>query len=158
MTQQVEQIIGRWRRFRPKSLFFHGPMPLIPLINVAFVIMLFMVLDFAFVLQPGVVVQLPPADFVSGAHYGSMVVTLTQEGRVFFNDEWMPMEDLAFAFSQAAHRNQNLSLIIEADASVPYGMVVRVMSIAAAARIRQVDLATRPTFGEKLSHESLDRK
>ena len=158
MTRHIEQVGKRWRRFRSKGGFFHGPVPLIPMINVAFVCVLFMVMDFAFVLQPGVIVELPAADFVAGAHYGSMVVTLTQEGKVFFNDECMPVEGLAFAFSQAAHRNQDLALIIEADVRVPYGMVVRVMNMATAARIRRVNLATRPSFGEKLFRESVQSK
>ncbi len=158
MTRRIEQVGKRWRRFRSKSGLFHGPLPLIPMINVALVFVLFMVLDFSFVLQPGVMVELPAADFAGGSHYGSMVVTLTQEGKVFFNDECMPVEGLAFAFSQAVHRNQDLALIIEADERVPYGTVVSVMNMATAARIRKVNLATRPSFGEKLFRESVQPK
>ena len=144
----MKQMEQRWRRFRPKYHFVRSPFAVIPLINVGLVIVLFMVSGSAFVLQPGVMVQLPVGDFVSGAHYGSMVVTLTQEGMVFFNDERMPIEGLAFAFSQAAHRNQDLVLIIEADVRVPYGTIIRVMNMATAARIRHVNLSTRPSIGE----------
>lgn len=145
MSQAIEQMGRRWQRFRPNRRVFRSPFSVIPLINVVMVIVLFMVLDSAFVLQPGVMVQLPVSEFVSGSHYGSMVVTLTQEGMVFFNDERMPIEGLAFAFSQAAHHNQDMALIIEADARVPYGMVIRVMNMATAARIRHVNLAVRPS-------------
>ncbi len=131
-------------------------MPVLALINVAAATALFMTMDSAFVLKPGVIVELPSADFVSGSHYEAMVVTLTQEGKVFFNDEWMPLNELAFAFKQAAHRKQQLSLIIEADARVPYGTVVRVMNMATAARIRQVNLATRPFTGERKRNEIVE--
>jgi len=150
MRQPIEQIGRKWQRFRPKRRVFHSPVSVVPLINVALVIALFMVLDSAFVLQPGVMVQLPVSQFVSGSHYGSMVVTLTQEGMVFFNDERMPIEGLLFALSQEAHQNQDMTLIIEADARVPYGMVIRVMNIATAVRIRHVNLAVRSSFGEEM--------
>ena len=156
MTQGVDQSSRRWCGFSPQSRLFRGPMPVVPFVNVALLIVLFMTLDSAFVLRPGVVVELPEAEFASGSRYGSMVVTLTQEGKVFFNDEWMPMDELEFAIKQAAHRRKDLSLVIEADARVPYGAIVRVMNMATAARIQQVDLATRPFF-EELRHESIEK-
>ena len=149
MAQTIKLTNRKWRRFQPQRRIAYSPFAVVPLINVALVILLFMLSDAAFVLQPGIMVKLPVADFVSGAHYGSMVVTMTQEGMVFFNDERMPIDGLAFAFSQAAHQNQDLTLIIEADARVPYGMIVRVMNMATAAQIRHVNLATRQSIGEE---------
>lgn len=152
--QKIEQSSVRWCVFKPGNRILHWPVPVIPIINVALLVALFMMLDSAFVLRPGVVVELPEADFVSGSRYGAMVVTLTQEGKVFFNDEWMPMDELEFAIRQAAHGRDDLSLIIEADARVPYGSIIRVMNMATAARVRRLDLSTRPFSGEELHHES----
>jgi biopolymer transport protein ExbD len=143
----------RWRRFYPRSRLFRNPMPVAAFLNVAFVLVLFMVVDSAFVLKPGMIVELPAAEFVSGSHFDARIVTLTQEGKVFFDDEWMPLDELAFAFKRAAHRKEDLSLIIEADARVPYGTVVRVMNMAAEARIRRINLATRPFAKENKPDE-----
>ncbi len=156
MSEAIEYQGRHWRRFYPKSRAFRGPMPVLALINVALAMALFMTVDSSFVLKPGVIVELPGAEFVSGSHYEAMVVTLTQEGKVFFNDEWMPLDELAFAFKQAAHRKQQLSLIIEADARVPYGTVVQVMNMATAAQIREVNLATRPFAGEWKINETAE--
>lgn len=154
MNEINELSSRRWSRFAPRHRLLCGPAPIIALVNVALLAGLFMKLDSAFVLRPGVAVELPGTDFVSGSAYGTMVVTLTQEGRVFFNDEWMPLEELAFAFKRAAHRKEQPSLVIEADARVPYGAVVEVINMAAEARILHVDLATRPFFAGVPSHES----
>lgn len=140
----------RWRRYRPKRRVFAGPISFIPLVNIALLLVIFMLLNSGFVLRPGFVIQLPTAEFVAGGRYDAKVVTLTQEGLVFFDDERWPLEDLAQAFMQAASKNRDLSLTVEADSRVPYGTVVRVMNMATAAGIRQVNLATRPALGEEI--------
>jgi biopolymer transport protein ExbD len=150
MTEPIIQARQRWHHFRREHKLFHNPISIIPLITVVLLVGLFIILDAGFVLQPGIMVQLPAANFVSGSHYGSMIVTLTQEGMVFFNDERMPIEGLAFAFKQAVHQNRNMTLIIEADARVSYGMIVHIMNMATSAGIRTVNLATRPPFEKNI--------
>jgi len=151
MASFSEQQIGlRWRRFLPKYRLFHGPVPVLALVNVVLLLLLFIVWDSRIVLQPGVLVQLPVSAFVSGAPYGHAVVTVTQEGMVFFDDDRTPLDHLGPVLRSAAQLNQNMSLTIEADARVPYETIVRVMNLATAAGIRQVNLATRPSFGEEI--------
>lgn len=96
-----------------------------------------------FVLQPGVTVELPAAPFHEGAPYGALVVTLSQEGLVFFNDERMTSDDLPAAFAQARHDQPAASLVIEADARVNAGTLVNLYNMARAAGIEQVLLASR---------------
>lgn len=146
-----QQISLRWRRFRSKYRLFARPAPVAALVNVALLIVLFMVWGSYVILRPGMIVRLPVAAFVSGGPYGQqMVVTVTQEGMVFFNDDRMPMDGLGLALNQAVRKNRDLSMTIEADARVPYETIMRVMNMAAAVGIRQVNLATRPSFGEEV--------
>lgn len=150
MTSVREQAGIRWRRYRPRQRLFHNPLGLMPLVNLALLIMLFMLLHASFVRQPSSAVQLPAATFLTGAPYGRMVVTLTQEGLVFFNDERVALDDLATAFSKAVRDRQATAITIEADVRVPYGVILRVMNMATAAGLQQVNLATRPSFGEEV--------
>ncbi len=141
----------RWRRYRPRRRLTIGPLGLVvPLVNVALLAVLFLVLKSGVVLRPGIILQLPQSEFVAGTAYNTMVLVMTQEGLIFFNDNRIPLEGLASALNQAAHRNRQVSLSIEADLRVQYGMVVRVINMAMAAGIRQINLATRPAFGEEL--------
>ncbi|TAN36320.1 MAG: hypothetical protein EPN23_08735 [Verrucomicrobia bacterium] len=96
-----------------------------------------------FVLQPGVTVELPEAPFHEGAPYGAMVVTLSQEGLLFFNDERMTLDDLRAAFAQARHDQPAASLVIEADARVSAGTLVNIYNMALAAGVQQVLIAGR---------------
>jgi len=115
------------------------------MIDTAFILLVFLAAGSAFVTQPGVMVELPGGRFADGSHYGNMIVTLTQEGFVFFNDERVRTEDLEYAFKQAAHKDKNASLIIEADHRVHYGAVAQVMAMADSAGIRRVNLALTPS-------------
>ena len=150
MTAGTEQAGIRWRRYRPRQRLFHNPLGLMPLVNLALLIMLFMLLHASFVRQPSSAVQLPTAAFLTGTPYGLMVVTLTQEGLVFFNDERMALDDLATAFGKAARDRKATAITIEADIRVPYGVIMRVMNMATSAGLQQVNLATRPSFGEEV--------
>ena len=141
----------RWRRYRPQRRPTVGPLGLVvPIVNVALLAAMFLFVQSKLVLRPGITLQLPQSEFVAGTHYDTMVLVMTQEGLIFFNDNRIPLEELAFALNQAAHRNRQAGLSIEADLRVQYGMVVRVINMAMAAGIRQINLATRPAFGEEL--------
>jgi len=150
MNSAREQAGIRWRRYRPRQRLFHNPLGILPLVNLALLIMLFMILHASFVRQPASAVQLPGAAFINGAPYGLMVVTLTQEGLVFFDDERTALDDLAAAFSKAVRDRQATAIMIEADIRVPYGAIMRVMNMATAAGLQQINLATRPSFGEEV--------
>ena len=150
MSSAREQAGIRWRRYRPRQRLFHNPLGLIALVNLALLIMLFMLLHASFVRQPSSTVQLPTAAFLAGTPYGLMVVTLTQEGLFFFNDERVTIEGLATAFRNAVRDRQTTAITIEADVRVPYGVILRVMNMATAAGLQHVNLATRPSFGEEV--------
>ncbi len=141
----------RWRRYRPQRRLTVGPLGLVvPIVNVALLAVMFLILKSGLVLRPGINLQLPQSEFTAGTHYNTMVLVMTQEGLIFFNDNRIPLEELAFALNQAAHRNRQAGLSIEADLRVQYGMVIRVINMAMAAGIRQINLAIRPAFGEEL--------
>jgi biopolymer transport protein ExbD len=150
MAQTLGQAGIRWRRYHPRQRLFHNPLGLVPLVNLALLIMLFMLAHASFVRQPSCAVQLPTAAFLAGAPYGIMVATLTQEGLFFFNDERMTLDGLATAFRNAVRDQQITAIMIEADVRVPYGVILRVMNMATTAGLQQVNLATRPSFGEEV--------
>lgn len=140
----------RWRRYELSARLFHRPMAVIPLLNVLLLILLFIIFHSAFVLKPGINIQLPAGAFQEGAFYNSRVVILTQEGLVFYNDERLPLEALAAAFRADKAENGAFQLTLEADLRVPYDSIMRVLNMAAAAGVSNIYLAVRPTFGEEI--------
>ncbi|MCX6998470.1 MAG: biopolymer transporter ExbD [Kiritimatiellaeota bacterium] len=131
------------RRFRPQARPACQMLPIVALINVALLVAGVLLMHAPLVLRPGVTVNLPAANFTGGAPYGALVVTLSQEGMVFFNDERTTLEDLSSAFAQAAHEHPGAMLVIEADSRVAHGTIMALYSMARAAGLPQVSLATR---------------
>ncbi len=95
-----------------------------------------------FVLQSGINVSLPLSPFSGGARFGSMVLSITQGGKYYFNDEPLDVERLRIALEKAAQRNPDAPLIIEADGKVMHETVVEAWNAALAAGIPQVTIAT----------------
>jgi len=131
------------RHFRSRLRPARGPVEAVSLVNVVLLLLLFFMLNSGYVLQPGLVLDLPEAVFTAGARYGALVVTLTQEGMVFFNDERTTLEGLESGFAQAVFEQPEATLMIEADARVNHGTLVQIYNMAAASGIHKVVMATR---------------
>jgi len=131
------------RQLRPRKSVFKGVLGVAPLVDVALLVLIFFMANSSFVLQPGIIVDLPEAEFVAGTAYGDMIVTVSQQGFVFFNDEKTSLEGLSSAFANAFDRSADQTLIIQADRGVSHDTVVRIYDMAQKAGIRKVALGTR---------------
>ncbi|NCC51593.1 MAG: biopolymer transporter ExbD [Spartobacteria bacterium] len=138
-----ERISKLQRRYRPENRIARGMVDAAPLADIALLVFLFFLASSSFILQPGITVELPASEFTGGARYGGMVVTISQEGMIFFNDERTPREGLASAFSQAVHDNPDGVLVIEADSRVRNSTLVDIYNTATASGIKEAVLATR---------------
>jgi len=141
----AQDVLPRFqRRFNPNVRLVRGWVFGVPMLNVGLLLLMFYWRHADFVIQPGIVLDLPVAPFVAGAPYGTMIVTLTQEGLVFFNDERMTLSGLGGALARLKSGDRAKTLVIEADGQVPYRTLVEVYNKALAAGLSRVALATRP--------------
>jgi biopolymer transport protein ExbD len=129
------------RRFKGRYRRSVGPIEVAALLNIILLMGLFHFSASRFVLQPGVRVRLPVAPFLDGEVYGARVLTISQEGMLFFNDERLELDRLEDAL---VHSRGEAALLIEADEGTPYGTLIEVYALAVKAGIREVVLATRP--------------
>ena len=95
------------------------------------------------VLQPGVNINLPPAPFTGGARFDAMVLSIPRGGAFYFNDERLSSSKLLSALQTAAIQHPQSALIIEADESIPYGLIIQAWNTALSAGIKEVSMATR---------------
>ncbi len=141
--QPRERLFYFRRRFNPANRMLRGLLITAPWVDVTLLVVIFLVSQSSFVVQPGVVLDLPTAASSGYAGYGELVVTIPQEGMYFFQDERMTPDGLAAALGRAARAQPGRSLIVEADQRVSQRTLVEVYNMAAAAGLQQVLLATR---------------
>ena len=118
-----------------------------PLVDVVFLLLLFFVLSSPFVMQSGFGVVLPATETPTATSFQEMVVTVTRDKLLFFNNQPITMEKFQRALTSAVRQGRRTELIIKADRQVPHGAVVELMSVALKAGVTVVNLATRPEVG-----------
>ncbi len=142
-TEPPGECVRRFRRrFPPRLRPLRGRIDPAPLVDVALLLFLFFLVRAPFVVQPAIRMELPASPLREAAPYGPMIVTVTQEGMVFFNDQRTTLEGLRTAFGRAAHEHPGGTLVIEADGRVPHGTLVRIYAMAMDAGLAEVALAT----------------
>lgn len=113
------------------------------MVDVVLLVFLFFIVASSFVTRPGVRLELPEVSLAEGIPLNAVVVTLTQEGVWFFNDRRTRPDELRAAFDRVRFEQPAAILVIEADARVPQGEVMRVFQIAREAGIQDIAQAVR---------------
>lgn len=131
-------------RFKRHLQIYKGRVDLTPLIDVVFQLLIFFMLSSSYVMQPGILVDLPESRLVAPARRENLVVTVTREGQTFFNNRPVARANLVVEFERAAAQVPDATLIVQADRAVPHGDVVAIMSAAMDAGLQRVAIATRP--------------
>ena len=148
---------GLRTRFFPKSRLGHGLISVAPWINVVLLIFFFLMIDRKFLLEPGILVNLPKVSIDQGSSYGMTAVVLSLKGAgrderdeiVFFDDVRyrLQIEDqrkrLQRAFSSKVKEGREVTLILQADRNVSHGTVVDLMNMALAAGVDRVNIAAK---------------
>lgn len=130
--------------FRTQNQIAKGLVDPAPLVDVIFLLLLFFLLSSPFVMQSGFGVNLPASATPTASSFQTLVVTVTRENLLFYNNQPTDLAALQKELEAAAQRGRNQELVIKIDTQVPHGTVVEVMNIAVKAGIRVVNIATRP--------------
>lgn len=100
------------------------------MIDTVFLLLIFFMLSSSFVQVSGIPVALPTAEASSKMSVDKLVVSIDQHNKLYFNDEEMDWETLTEQLQKCkADWNAN-TVIVRADTTTEYGVVVRVMSLA----------------------------
>lgn len=121
-----------------------GWLVLFPLVDVAFLLMFFLLLSSNFMLQPGISLSLPFSRFTLGPQINQQIISITGGAvpAIYFRNQKVNLEQLGPLLDAAKHENR--SIIIKADRSTPYELVIAVTNAALEHGISSVSLATTP--------------
>jgi biopolymer transport protein ExbD len=118
---------------------------LVALVDVAFLLVFFLLLSSNFILQQGISVSMPFSRFALGPQTSRQIISITGGAvpAIYFQDQRVTMEQLGPLLDAAKLRDE--SIIIKADRSTSYETVAEVANAALEHGITSVALAATPT-------------
>jgi biopolymer transport protein ExbD len=114
------------------------------LTDIVFLLLIFFLLSSSFVIQPGIRVQLPKAEAVEEERQRHIVITVTQAGELFLNDEVVTVETLGSRLESMIRSRGDQLVVIKADQRVSLQSAVQVMDIAKGVGVSRLLIATQP--------------
>ena len=130
------------RRSGSRSMVF---LDMIPMIDIVFQLILFFLVSTTFALLPGITVQLPESSTAEEGETMSLIITLSADGGIWFNDKSVTLEELnqeLSAFDTESVPREQYPIQLEADALVTNGTIVQLFDLLRKNGFSAVNLRT----------------
>jgi biopolymer transport protein ExbD len=101
-----------------------------PMVDVMLVLLVIMIVSAQYIVSQSIKVELPKAASSTDSVASVAAVTLTKDGKVFYNQEPLSEAELVSHLRSAIASNKDLNLIVTADKEVQHGKVVHVIDLA----------------------------
>jgi len=114
-----------------------------PIVDTVFNLLIFFALSLNFIVTPGITVDLPESiteEIIRERE--ELIVVMDKDSNIFIDDTTVSVEELLNIFSNAAQKNKDTLVIIQADQEVSHGNVVRMMDRAKKAGLVRLAIAT----------------
>jgi biopolymer transport protein ExbD len=133
--------------YRGKRSYARSPFSPVAFLDLCLLFVLFFITiqNSQIVIWPGINLKLPNSEFRAGTHYNkfdTILITLSREGMVFFNDELTTLDGLEPSIARASHEHPDMSMLIQADFRIDYGTIVDIFNMGARAGIKNITMAT----------------
>ena len=100
------------------------------LTDIVLLLLIFFLLTSQFVIQTGVKVQLPGSRYNEQSQPTRLIVTLTQDNKVYLGQNQITMDELPARLSKNLEQAPEKNLIIRADKNVEIDLVIQVIDAA----------------------------
>jgi len=116
-----------------------------PLIDVVFLLLIFFMLSYHFVAEPGIKITLPEAITAKSQLEEDVVIYITKDNELYLNEEYVTLERLLSSLKTKIDKSRKKAVIIKADEKVDLGFAVKVMDIARQAEAEGLVISTQIT-------------
>lgn len=131
-----------FERFKKKETaagFFEN---MAPMADIVFLLLIFFMLTSAFVLEPGIGVNLPRAVTAEDQIRQKHVLTITRDRTLLLDQDVVSFTTLRRILEDTYSGEKTKLLIVRADENVPHGLVVRALDISRQAGVKYLAIAT----------------
>ncbi|MFP4408777.1 MAG: ExbD/TolR family protein [Alkalispirochaetaceae bacterium] len=126
------------RRLQPQAR-----VDLIPMIDVVFQLVVFFMLSSTLATTAGISLALPSSETASEMVTSNFTVSIVSEERIYLNGEPFNLPELEAELSESAEDDASISAVVEADAGVPYQLVITVLDVLRRNGLTAANLKTR---------------
>jgi len=119
------------------------------MVDMLFLILLFFLVTSSFIEQPNIKLELPSTKYASTSKLEERTLTISQDGKLFFQNEPVERKELIAVLKNAFSKQDDKTLVLRADKNVAYGAVVDIMDAAKGAGLRRI---VAPTILEPEKH------
>ena len=99
------------------------------LVDVLFILLIFVLVSTTFLEQPALNIELPKAKSAGLERIQEMIVSISREGQIFFNNQAVNKIQLADLITQRLQKDSQMPVILKADENVSYGLVIEIMDV-----------------------------
>ena len=113
------------------------------LIDVLFLLLIFLMISSTFLEQPGIKLELPGAQSAILIEQKEFTLFINKENKLFLNKTEVSMETLEEKLKAALPEMKDGSLILKADQDVSHGIVVKVMDCVKTSGVKKLIIGTK---------------
>ncbi len=113
------------------------------LIDVLFLLLIFLMISSSFLEQPGIKLELPDAQSAVLVEQKDFTLFIDEDSKLFFNKDEVPMETLEAILKEALPQMKDGSLLLKADHNVSHGIVVKVMDSVKKSGVKRLIIGTK---------------
>lgn len=121
-------------------------LPLTPLIDIVFLLLIYFLLTTNFMVDEGIKIKLPQAKASAPQTEKEITVYVDRQGRAFLENEEVSLAMLFDRLKEMIGGKENRLVVIRADRAVILNKAVKVMDVAKAAGAGRLCLATEKDF------------
>ena len=113
------------------------------LIDVLFLLLIFLMVSSTFLEQPGIKLELPPAQSAVVVEQKEVILFVDKNQKLFLNSNEITMENLEEKLKEVLPKMKDGSLILKADTDVTHGLVVRIMDSVKKSGVKKLIIGTK---------------
>jgi len=113
------------------------------LIDVMFLLLIFLLISSTFLEQPGIKLELPETKTTETVKQQEYTLFVSQDGKLFLNKIEIKEEELEKKIKEVLPKMKDKAIILKADGKSSHGAVVRVMDIIKRGGVKKLIIGTR---------------
>jgi biopolymer transport protein ExbD len=113
------------------------------LIDVLFLLLIFVMVSSTFLEQPGIKLELPETKSAEVLPQKDFSLFVDKEGKLFLNDQAITNEQLEAKLKEKLPTMKDGALVLKADTEVSHGLVVKIMDIIKKSGIKKLVIGTK---------------